>query len=59
MRYISQRIISFSVKSEEEIEHIRNRAATTAEHALWKHFIKNYYNAYDIAFRNAKARILK
>ena len=56
---IKESIISFSAKSEEETEYIRNRAATTAEHALWKHFIKNYYNAYDIAFRNAKARILK
>ena len=56
---IKESIISFSTKSEEEIKHIRHRAAVTAEHALWKHFIKYYYKAYDIALRNAKKRQLK
>jgi len=56
---IKESIISFSAKLPEEIEHIRNRAAAVAEHALWKHFIKYYYKAYDIALRNAKKRQLK
>ncbi len=56
---IKDSIISFSNKSAEEIEHMRNRAATTAEHALWKHFINFYYKAYDIALRNAKKRQLQ
>ena len=56
---IKESIISFSAKLPEEIEHIRNRAAAVAEHALWKHFIKYYYKAYDIALRNAKKRRLK
>ncbi|MBP1646555.1 MAG: alpha-glucan phosphorylase, partial [Bacteroidetes bacterium] len=57
---IKESIISFSSKTEEEIEHIRHRAAVTAEHALWKHFIKYYYKAYDIPVWNeitVKSRI--
>jgi len=56
---IKESIISFSAKSLEEVEHMRNRAAAVAEHALWKHFINYYYKAYDIALRNAKKRQLK
>lgn len=56
---IKETILSFSVMSSEEIEHIRKRAAAVAEHALWKHFIEYYYKAYDIALRNTRKRLLK
>ena len=36
----------------------RKRAAEVAEQALWKHFIQYYYEAYDIALRNAMKRQL-
>ena len=28
------------------------------EQALWKHFIQYYYEAYDVALRNAQKRLL-
>ena len=36
-----------------EIKEIRKRAAQVADQALWKHFIQYYYEAYDLALRNA------
>ena len=39
------------------VEQTRKNAAKVAEKALWKHFIKYYYEAYDIALRNAQARV--
>lgn len=44
--------------SDTEIKVIRKRAADIAEKALWKHFIKYYYEAYDVALRNAQKRLL-
>lgn len=41
-----------------EIKEIRKRAAQVAEQALWKHFIQYYYEAYDLALRNAMKRQL-
>jgi len=29
-----------------------------AEKALWKHFIKYYYEAYDVALHNAQKRLI-
>jgi len=42
--------------SAQEIKKIRMKAAAIAEKALWKHFIQYYYEAYDIALRNAQKR---
>lgn len=56
---IKENIIVFSQKEQTEIEAIRKSAADIAEKALWKHFIKYYYEAYDIALRNAQKRLLK
>ena len=55
---IKDTISYFSGKEEKEIKDIRKRAAQIAEKALWKHFIKYYYEAYDIALRNAVKRQL-
>jgi hypothetical protein len=38
------------------VEQARKNASKLAEKALWKHFIKYYYEAYDVALRNAKQR---
>ncbi len=52
-------IISFfSAKTRTEIKQIRKLAVQTAEQALWKHFICYYYQAYDVALRNAMNRLL-
>ena len=56
---IKENIIVFSQKEATEVESIRKSAADIAEKALWKHFIKYYNEAYDIALRNAQKRLLK
>ena len=40
----------------QQVETARKKAASIAEKALWKHFITDYYKAYDIALRHAEAR---
>ncbi len=40
----------------DEVETARKKAAAIAEKALWKHFIADYYKAYDIALKHAEAR---
>ena len=46
------------MKTENEVKGIRKHAAEIAEQALWKHFIRYYYEAYDIALRSAMKRQL-
>ena len=53
---IKDTITEYSNLPEKEVEVIRKKAAAIAEKALWKHFIKYYYEAYDIALRNAEKR---
>ena len=55
---IKDTIAMFSTKTDAEIKEIRKRAAQVAEQALWKHFIQYYYEAYDLALRNAMKRQL-
>lgn len=54
---IKDTIVRFSGKSDAEVKNIRKRAAQVAEQALWKHFITYYYEAYDVALRNAQKRL--
>ncbi len=54
---IKDTIVRFSGKSDAEVKNIRKRAAQVAEQALWKHFITYYYEAYDVALRNALKRL--
>ena len=56
---IKDTVSDFSALSDQEITHIREHAASIAEKALWKHFIQYYYEAYDIALRNAEKRMKK
>ena len=55
---IKDTVSEFSALKDTEIKKIRKNAADIAEKALWKHFIKYYYEAYDIALRNAQKRLL-
>ena len=55
---IEDTIAAFSTFSKKQVADIRRGAAKIAEQALWKHFIEYYYEAYDIAFRNAQQRLL-
>ena len=56
---IKDTISVFSAKNQKEVDAARKCAAAVAEQALWKHFIQYYYEAYDIALRNAMKRLLK
>ena len=47
------RYASFDKKT---VDKARRNAAKLAEEALWKNFIKYYYEAYDVALRKAKER---
>ena len=53
---LSSLIVRYSGFDKKTIDKVRRNAAKLAEKALWKNFIKYYYEAYDIALRNAKAR---
>ena len=55
---IKDTIAEFSGLSDTEIKKIRKNAAEIAEKALWKHFIQYYYEAYDVALRNAQKRLI-
>ncbi len=54
---IKDTISEFSDLDVKEIEAIREKASNIAEKALWKHFIRHYYEAYDVALRNKEKRI--
>ncbi|MGL5937822.1 MAG: glycosyltransferase [Phocaeicola sp.] len=56
---IKNTVSEYSNLSNKEIEKIRYNATTLAEKALWKHFIVNYYEAYDVALRKAQLRLSK
>lgn len=55
---IKDTISEFSALPAAEVKKIRANAAKIAEKALWKHFIQAYYEAYDVALRNAAKRLL-
>ena len=56
---IKDTISEFSTLTKKEIDGIRANAAKISEKALWKHFIQYYYQAYDVALRNAAERLKK
>ena len=55
---IEDTIAAFSTFTKKQVTDSRRGASKIAEQALWKHFIVYYYEAYDIAFRNAHQRLL-
>lgn len=54
---IKDTIAEFSTLSALDIDIIRKKAAGISDKALWKNFIKYYYEAYDIALQKAEKRI--
>jgi glycosyltransferase involved in cell wall biosynthesis len=54
---LKETVINYCNKSDSEKNVIRENASKIAEQALWKHFISQYYKAYDVALRNAAIRI--
>ena len=53
---LSATISRYAAFDKKTIDKARRNAAKLAEKALWKNFIKYYYEAYDFALRKAKAR---
>lgn len=53
---IRDSILEFCRMDATQVEQTRKNAAKLAEKALWKHFIKDYDKAYDLALRKAKGR---
>ncbi|MCM1312612.1 MAG: glycogen/starch synthase [Bacteroides sp.] len=54
---ICDTLVEFSKMDGKTVAKVRKKAAAIAEKALWKHFIKYYYKAYDIALTNAGKRV--
>ncbi len=54
---IRDAMMEFCRMDASQVELARMNAAELAEKALWKHFIKYYYQAYDVALRQAKIRL--
>lgn len=54
---IKDTIVKFSQFDQKQVNAARKAAEKVAEKALWKHFIKYYYEAYDIALRNRDERL--
>ena len=51
---LSTTIARYAAFDKKTIDKVRRNAAKLAEKALWKNFIKYYYDAYDIALQNVK-----
>lgn len=54
---IAEMIAQFAASDEKEIKSIRDKASAIAEKALWKHFIRYYDEAYQIALSNKDKRL--
>lgn len=54
---IKDTISFYAASADEDIKMMRKRASEVAEQALWKYFIEYYYEAYDVALRNAEKRL--
>lgn len=49
-------ILEESINNSQDIENLREGAYKISQNALWKEFIKNYYEAYDIAIKRSNER---
>lgn len=54
---IKDTVSDFSLLSDKEVEEVRKKAKKLSDKALWKNFIKYYYEAYDIALKNRDIRV--
>lgn len=56
---IKNALIAYASLTGNERENVGRNAGETAQKALWKNFIRYYYQAYDVAMRNAQKRLIK
>ena len=53
---IKETVSDFSNMTADEVKKARKQAEQISKKALWSHFIKYYYEAYDVALRKAQGR---
>ncbi len=56
---LSAAIVRFAAFDKKTADKVRRNAGRLAEKALWKNFIRHYYDAYDFALRKAQQRNIK
>jgi len=54
--YIKDTVAEYSAMKKTQVDACRKQAEALSKKALWKEFIKYYYEAYDIALQKAEAR---
>ncbi|MBQ9636897.1 MAG: glycogen/starch synthase [Prevotella sp.] len=54
---IKDTVAEYSNMTPDEVKQARQHAADLSKRALWKEFIKHYYDAYDVALRKAAERV--
>ena len=54
---IKDAVALFSTMTPKQVDACRKKASDLSKRALWSHFIKYYYEAYDIALRKAAERL--
>ena len=54
---IKDTVMLFASFDENKVKNARQQAAKLSKKALWKHFIRQYEKAYDLALRKAEARM--
>ena len=54
---IVRAVLQFAGWDKQDVEHARQNAASLSQKALWKHFIKQYFDAYDIALQKTAVRM--
>ena len=54
---VKETVVAFSQLDKKQVETSRSHAFQLSKKALWKHFIKHYEAAYDLALGNARTRL--
>lgn len=54
---IKDTVSAFSNLTDSEVETVRKNAKKLSDKALWKHFIRHYFDAYDTALKNRDKRV--
>ncbi|MCQ2268284.1 MAG: glycosyl transferase [Bacteroidaceae bacterium] len=56
---IVETVVKYAAMTDKEVQNIRRKAGNLAKKALWSNFITYYYNAYEVALKNAALRMEK
>ena len=56
---IVETVVKYAAMTDKEVQNIRRKAGNLAKKTLWSNFITYYYNAYEVALKNAALRMEK